>query len=179
MRIDLDQLSREVLSTGSEILGQIAEAFGSDVLSPETGELDRRLLAERAFATREGAARLEAIELPAIRALLAQRLGALASSPDAPALCVVEVPLLDRMGDEGISLADDVLVVSCPIALRRIRAIGRGMTGEDFDARAANQPTDEWLLAHATSVIDNEGTADELEAQVSRWYAEHVAGDAR
>ena len=176
-RIDLDQLSREVLNPGSEVLRQIADAFGSDLVSLETGGLNRRLLAERAFATKADAKRLEAIELPAIRELLARRLEELATNPCPPDICVVEVPLLDRMG-EGISLADEVLVVECPLALRRERAIARGMDGEDFDARVANQPTDEWLRAHATCVIENEGTHDELVERVQRWYDEHAAACA-
>lgn len=172
-RIDLDQLSREVLAPHSDVVRQIAEEFGDDLIVPATGELNRRLLAERAFATKADAARLEAIELPAIRALLAQRLDELASSANPPALCVVEVPLLDRMG-EGIALADEVLVVSCPLELRRERAIARGMDAEDFDARVANQPTDEWLRAHASSVIDNEGDPSELVARIQDWYDTHV-----
>ena len=176
-RIDLDQLSREVLCPGSEVLQQIADAFGSDVVSPKTGELNRRLLAERAFATQADAERLEAIELPAIRALLAQRLEELASSQRPPEICVVEVPLLDRMG-EGISLADEVLVVSCPLELRRKRAIERGMDGDDFDARVANQPSDEWLRAHATCVIENDGSYEDLVNRVRRWYDERTAVSA-
>ena len=176
-RIDLDQLSREVLRPGSVVLQQIADAFGSDVVSPKTGELNRRLLAERAFATQADAERLEAIELPAIRALLAQRLEELASSQRPPEICVVEVPLLDRMG-EGISLADEVLVVSCPLELRRKRAIERGMDGDDFDARVANQPSDEWLRAHATCVIENDGSYEDLVNRVRRWYDERTAVSA-
>lgn len=177
-RIDLDQLSREVLEPGTPTTQALAEAFGADLLDPATGALDRALLAQRAFSSRERAALLEAIELPAIRALLAQRLDALAASADAPAACLVEVPLLDRMED-ALRLADEVFVVSCPLGLRRERAIGRGMTGKDFDARVANQPTDAWLRAHATSIIDNEGTPDELRAAVRAWHATHLAGEGR
>ncbi len=175
VRIDLDQLSREVLATGSSLLPRIAQAFGADVLDAATGELNRGLLAQRAFATPQATALLEELELPAIRDLLAQRLQELSSRLDAPQLCVVEVPLLNKVG-QSIDLADEVLVVCCPFPLRRERAIARGMTAEDVDARAANQPTDEWLRAHATSVIDNEGSLDTMKQQVQHWYQEHVMG---
>lgn len=175
-RIDLDQLSREVLAPASALLPQIAQAFGEDLIDQQTGKLDRRLLAQRAFSTPERAELLEALELPAIRALLAHRLQELSSSPDAPPMCVVEVPLLDRM--EGMqSLADEVLVVSCPLALRKERAIQRGMTAEDFDARAARQPSDEWLAAHASWLLDNQGTPDELVAAVHDWYCRQSGGE--
>ena len=91
---------------------------------------------------------------------------------------MVEVPLLDRMGPMR-ELADEVVLVDCPRAIRRVRAIGRGMTGEDFDARAANQPTDEWLRAHATTVISNLGTAGQLCQQVRRWYEERLGKEGQ
>lgn len=175
-RIDLDQLSREVLSAGSALNERIAEAFGSDLIDKGTGELDRRLLAQRAFATPQDAARLEALELPAIGELLRARLQVVSSLEEAPALCVVEVPLLDRMGDM-LLLADEIVVVCCPFETRRMRAIRRGMTAEDFDARVANQPSDEWLRAHATCVIENDGSLQELQAQVRAWFEAHVGVD--
>lgn len=170
-RIDLDQISREVLEPGTPTTHAIAEAFGQDLLDPKTGELNRRLLATRAFATREDAALLEALELPAIRERLAEALTSSVCGAWEPACCVVEVPLLDRMV-ESFDLADEIVVVNLPVAKRRERAIGRGMTGEDFDVRAANQPTDEWLVEHADTVISNEGTLDELLAQVYAWWSE-------
>lgn len=173
-RIDLDQLSRELLGPGSPIAAELAEAFGPDLLDPKTSALDRALLARRAFATAGGAARLEAIELPAIRELLARRLGELASSERPPAVCIVEVPLLDRLGDAS-QLADEVVVVACPHTLRRRRALERGMSGEDFDARAANQVDDAWLRAHADTVLENDGSLEELLAQARDWLSRRGA----
>ena len=154
-RCDLDAISREVLEPGSPVLGDVAEAFGEDLVDPATGELDRAGLARRAFATREDAARLEAIELPAIADRLADALARAQEGccGESPRVAVVEVPLLDRMG-EKIDLADEVLAVSCPVDVRRQRAIGRGMTVDDFDARVANQPSDGYLATLANTVLD-------------------------
>ena len=68
---DLDQVSREVLEAGSPVLDAIAAVFGDDLIDGGTGELNRGELAARAFATPEDTARLEAIEMPAIRERLA------------------------------------------------------------------------------------------------------------
>lgn len=171
-RVDLDQISREVLEPGTPTTYAVAEAFGQDLLDPETGELNRRLLAARAFATREDAQRLEELELPAIRVRLGEVLTSSVCGAWEPACCVVEIPLLDRMVD-SFDLADEIVVVNLPVAVRRERAIGRGMTAEDFDARAANQPTDEWLLSHADTVISNEGSLDDLLTQVQAWWDAH------
>lgn len=161
VRIDLDQVSRDVLAPGSSLVGRIADAFGPDLVDAK-GTLNRRLLAQRAFASVQGTKRLEAIELPAIRDELVVRLNALKKSADAPDLVVVEVPLPDRMG-EMLGLADAVVCVSCPRDLRRERAIGRGMDPADFDRRADRQLTDEQMAALADNVIDN--TGDEIALQ--------------
>ena len=166
---DLDQVSREVLEAGSPVLESIAAEFGDDLIDRDTGELNRGELAARAFATPEDTARLEAIEMPAIRERLATILTSSSCSGAEPKLTIVEVPLLDRVEDL-LPLADDVLAVTAPLALRRERAIGRGMTGEDFDARAARQPSDEYLRAHATHVIENDRDAASLEAAVGTWW---------
>lgn len=166
---DLDQVSREVLESGSPVLAQVTAEFGDDLIDPESGELDRLGLAVRAFASAEATERLEAIEMPAIRERLAQILTNSCCAATEPALAVVEVPLLDRVEDL-LPLADDVLVVCAPLALRRERACGRGMDVEDFDARVARQATDDYLRAHATHVIENDGDEEALARAVDAWW---------
>lgn len=171
--IDLDQVSREVLEPGSPLLPEIAAVFGDDVINAETGEVNRALLGKRAFDSAEDTARLEAIELPAIKERLIEMLNVSCCAATEPKVTVVEVPLLDRM--EGLfSLADEILAIITPLETRRRFAIGRGMAGADFDNRVARQTSDEYLRAHATYVIDNVGTQAELEAKVDEWW-EHLA----
>ncbi len=141
-RIDLDRISRDVLEPESECTLAIADAFGQDVLDPNTGALRRGLLAKRAFASEDAARLLEKIELPYIRQGLELALSQDACASAEPPCAVVEIPLLDRMED-SLAMADEVVCVTCPLVIRRERAIGRGMRGEDFDARAARQPTDD------------------------------------
>lgn len=173
-RIDLDELSRAVLAPGSECVREVADAFGSDLVDPLTGALDRRALASRAFADAESASRLEAIELPYIRQMLVRALEGGPCGQTEPSVCVVEVPLLDRIED-SLGLADEILVVDCPLELRRVRAIGRGMDAADFDARAAMQPSDAYLRAHATALLDNTGGPSELAERVAAWWDAHEA----
>lgn len=166
VRIDLDQLSRDVCRAGSPTLGRIAAAFGDDVVDPVTGELRRAELARRAFSSPEATRELERMTHPAIREELARRLAALGED----ALCVVEVPLLDRMEDL-VGMADEVVCVTCPASVRRERAVLRGMTADDFDARAARQPSEAYLRAHADTILDNEGDEGELLACLDAWWS--------
>lgn len=168
-RIDLDQVSRDVLCPGSPCLARIAEAFGEDLIDGETGELDRSLLARRAFATEEGAARLEAIELPYITDELGRVLSAMADSDDGAPCVVVEIPLLDRV-EGSLGMVDEVVCVTCPLEERRRRAVARGMDLSDFDARARLQPTDAYLRSASDCEIANDGDLEDLLGSVRAWW---------
>ena len=148
-RIDLDQVSRAVLEPGSDCLPEIADAFGDDLLDPQTGELDRGLLAGRAFADPASCTLLEKIEMPHIKRMLVRMLEG-----------------------EGCCLTAPVVCVTCPVEVRRERAIGRGMDGADFDRRVANQPAEEYLRAHADTVLDNSGAPERLATALDAWWAE-------
>ena len=64
--IDCDKLSRLVTSKGSPVLSELALEFGEDIIKND-GELDRKLLAKRAFATKEDTERLNNVTHPAIK----------------------------------------------------------------------------------------------------------------
>lgn len=170
---DLDQLARDVVAPGSEVADSIAAEFGDDLFATPTGELNRSELAARVFASPADTARLEALELPAIKARLIEILTVTCCAASVPPAVVVEVPLLDRMEDM-LGLVDDVLVVSAPVELRRQRACGRGMSEADFDQRLQHQPDDAYLRVHATSIIDNSGDEDTLERAVDAWWDRRV-----
>ncbi len=171
IRIDLDEVSRKVLATGSPLLEEIAQIFGDDVLDSE-GNLRRGLLARKAFATKEATRQLEAIELPAIFTELKRNLSRIKQeSPHV--LCIVEIPCLDRMG-EALNLADEIVVLKAPLAQRLERAEKKGMSPQDFTQRAALQPSDEELVRIASSnqpffssVIHNTGDPFDLEEAAS------------
>ena len=64
--VDADQVAREVLLPGSPCIVQLQQEFGADIVD-EAGQVRRRLLADRAFATPQGTVRLTAITQPEIR----------------------------------------------------------------------------------------------------------------
>lgn len=165
---DLDVLAREVVAPGSPTLAHIARAFGSDVLDAED-TLRRDVLARRAFASEQATRELERITHPAIRERLAHWLAE--QGPNA--LCVVEIPLLDRMEDAAAQ-ANEVICVVCPREVRRERAMRRGMTGEDFDARVRQQPSDAYLAEHATTVFTNDQDEQTLKDRIDTWWRQRA-----
>lgn len=163
LRIDLDELAKALYQPGSAVVDEIAAEFGWDVVNANGG-IDRAVLADRAFATPEDTARLNAIVHPVVLEQLGLRL--------LPANCcsvmvpehqfaVVEVSAPEGFED-AFALADEVVAITAPLEARRVRAIERGMDADDFDRRAECQPSDERLLALATRSIDNSAADDSL-----------------
>lgn len=62
--IDCDKIAHELTAKNSPILTELASEFGEDVV--KNGELDRKLLASRAFDTKEHTKKLNSILHPAI-----------------------------------------------------------------------------------------------------------------
>ncbi len=182
MRIDLDQLAKDLYQPGSAVVDAIAQEFGWDVLDA-TGGIDRAILARRAFDTPEDAARLNAIVHPILLEQLGLRLlPANCCSVMVPEhqLAVVEISAPAGFTD-AFALADEIVAVTAPLAVRRLRAVERGMDVDDFDRRAECQPTEEDLIAMATCVIDNaradDSTFRELDALVDRCGLELPAAE--
>jgi dephospho-CoA kinase len=159
--IDSDELAREVVEPGTPGLAAVVDEFGDQVLTAD-GRLDRERLGTLVFADADARARLNAIVHPLVRAASAERL---AGVPD-DAVVVHDVPLLVEAGLAGGF--DLVVVVSvCPaVQLDRLVRL-RGMTPEAAQARMAAQASPEERLAVADVVLTNDGTRDELVAQVA------------
>lgn len=133
-------------------------------------KVDRALLAQRAFATREDTDALNVIT----HSRIFERLGELLTNECrctglASKLTVVEVPLIEK-SREGLFLADEVLAVACPVELRRKRAAGRGMAPADFDERDGRQICDGERAAFADTVLINDGDEEQLAVQVDAWW---------
>ena len=178
LRIDLDAWAKDLYQPGSAVVAEIAEEFGFDVLD-EAGGIRPAVLAARAFAAPEATARLNAIVHPRLVEQLSRTLlppVCCAASVPEHALAVVEVSAPSGFR-EAFGLADEVMVVSAPIEVRRERARMRGMSYEDFDRRAEVQPSDGELAAMGTFVIDNTGSREDLERALDEWLSARGLGE--
>ena len=66
-------------------------------------------------------------------------------------------------------MADEVIAITAPLDTRRARAIERGMSGSDFDARSDLQPSEDELKMMADTVIDNSVADDTLFRSLDLW----------
>lgn len=160
--VDADRIVRDVQAPGTTVLAEIAEAFGSGVLTAD-GALDRAALGARVFGDAAQLSRLNAIVHPAVRAESQRRFErALAEDPDG--VVVYDVPLLveARVDDPW----DLIVVAHAPEDVRRRRLVElRGMTEAAARERIAAQVPEEARLAIADVVIETGGSLEQTRAQ--------------
>ena len=168
--VDADIVARELVAPGSPALDEISALFGRDVLAAD-GSLNRRALRERIFDNDDARTRLNAILHPRIRAVLRER--ASATREDAYALLVI--PLLAENRD-SYAWVYRVLVVDVPREVQRARLVARdGITPALADAMLDAQASRAERLAIADDVIENVGTLDDLDREVSLLHERYLA----
>jgi len=160
--VDADELAREVVAPGSVGLGQLRAAFGSEILALD-GSLDRKRLGALVFADPELRKRLNAITHPLVRRLAQERFAELENQ--GVVLAGYDVPLLFEVGLD--TAFRPVVVVNASQATQLERVVRRdGLSEDAVRARIlAQQPLDE-KKKRADFVLENDGGADELAAQV-------------
>lgn len=172
---DADQISREILLPGSPLLPALAQRFGADILLPD-GTLDRRLLADRAFATPEGKQALDALTHPEIVRRIRQAKQA-AEQAGAP-LFVLDGAVI--VGTAAEAECDRLAVVTAPFATSVARIAARDGIAPEMAARRLNAQTpEEVLLARADLVLRNDADLASLEAAAAALCEQLQAEGAR
>jgi len=173
--IDADLLSREAVLPGTPAHQAIVASFGPDILLPDT-TIDRKALGRIVFADPNARRRLEAITHPAI-ANLAEELLAEARQSDAPVAFYV-APLLIEAGVTG--RVDDIWVVYADRETQIARLTKRdGIGREEAEQRLAAQMPMEEKATYGSAVIDNRGTPEETERQVTALWKERIEKSPR
>jgi dephospho-CoA kinase len=149
------------LYEGSELRDAVVARWGAEVAPG--GVVDRAAVAQRAFAAEPERRWLEQQIWPLVGARVAEWLERARSRRPAPPAAVVEVPLLFEAGLEGIYDATIAVLAAEQLRVQRAEARGHEALGE----RDARQLPQEEKARRATYVVRNDGTVEELEAQLS------------
>lgn len=170
--IHADTIGHEVLRE-SDIRDRLIQHFGNEILSKETGEIDRVRVAQLVFGNAPPATEnrrvLESIVHPRIRARIAERLESIQQSispNEPPKIVVLDVPLLIESGWN--KRCDRIVFVDTAEELRLARAMARGWTSNQFRDREAAQLPIEQKRRSATDVIDNNGSIGSLDQQIDK-----------
>ena len=164
--LDTDDLAREVTRPGEEALARLSEHFGKKILR-EDGSLNRPLLAEIVFRDERERRFLEATLHPLIRQRWRAWCRELREN-EPPPFCVVVIPLLFETGAQGEF--DEVVCVACLPEIQKERLLKRGLSEEEIAGRLAAQWPIEEKIRLSHHVVHNNGTPEELYAELSRVF---------
>jgi dephospho-CoA kinase len=166
--VDADEAARRVVEKGQPAWRALQDAFGSAVLTPE-GDIDRKFLADVVFHDTSALRRLNHITHGYIGGELVAAAAAVVGET-----VFIAIPLYRPEHRAALGLDEVWAVLADPeIAVQRLTSL-RGFDGEDARARLAVQVSNEDRGALADRVIWNEGSLEELYAQVDEALADQV-----
>lgn len=166
--IDADAIAKEVLEPGQVGYESVIHAFGEALLD-SSGNIDRKKLAEIVFQDKSKLAQLEGIVHPAVISRVAQ----IRESLPETSVVIYDTPLL--VEKQLQNQFDKVVIVEADETIRKERLLIRGLDFSDIDARISNQATDIQRAQVANFVITNNGSIDELRANVSQVWQQVCA----
>jgi dephospho-CoA kinase len=167
MTVDADQIVARLYQPGEAGHEALVRTYGSGILLPD-GTIDRRKLADVAFASDEAAKALNALIHPLVIAeevrLMDEKM-----REGGDRIVMIEATLLIEAG--GKDRYDRIVIVDVDPEIQLARAVARGMSREDAARRIARQMPREERLRYADYVIDNSGDLHAAEAETKRVFA--------
>ena len=160
--INADMIVAELYNSGSPCLKAVAAEFGQDILKPD-GTLDRRKLAQRAFASSERTDDLNRLVHPFVTARLFELLRG------AEGIVVFDAPQLFEANADVI--CDAVVAVTADKDIRVKRIIKRDSLSEEQAMLRVNaQYGEEYFRARADYIIENNTDEESLRIQAEKVY---------
>jgi dephospho-CoA kinase len=166
--IDTDLISRELVEPGSAGLQRIIETFGESVLDTH-GALDRSRLRKIVFSSDEKRTQLEDILHPAIRDRVGKLITEIVNAPYA----IIVIPLLFET--RYPVPVDRVLVIDADENRQLERLLKRDdISLEQARAMLRAQASREERIRRADDVVVNDGSLEELQAQLQKLHQEYL-----
>ena len=167
---DADLEAKLILLHSGGVQKAVIAAFGDTVLN-EVGDLDFQRLARHAFANSDRQRQLNEIMHPEV--ISAADKAMILAEQDGVAMFILDAPLLfEAKLEEYLDLT--VLVIADQ-EVRIKRALERGnLTEEDILRRIQLQMPDKEKLARADLVVTNNGTLEQLQAELEALYSKII-----
>lgn len=159
--ISADSLVAEIYRGGSPCLKTIAACFGSDIID-QNGEPNRRLLAQRAFSSKENTVLLGKIVHPFVTAELFREL-----RDNKYDMIIYDAPQLFEANAQVI--CDMIVSVVADEGLRLERILSRdNISEEQVRQRFSAQLDEKFFRENSDFVIENNGDKENLRQQTQR-----------
>ncbi len=159
--IDCDKVAREVTAKESAVLNTLKTAFGDDILD-QNGELLRKKLAEKAFATSEKTEILNSIMLPVIAEKIKQLIAT--EKENGVKLLILDAPTLFESGID--SVCDVTVAVLCDRNLRKKRIISRdNLSDTDAEIRLDAGKPDQFY-EKTDYIVENNGNLQDFTLKI-------------
>ncbi|MGC8797995.1 MAG: dephospho-CoA kinase [candidate division WOR-3 bacterium] len=156
--IDADAIGRSLLKKGSAEYKELVRVFGRDILNRK-GEIDRKLLARKAFASRNALEKLNSIMHPPLLKKLQQEIARCRQG-----LVVVDAALLFVW--KLHRQMDIAILVTAPDQLRIARMTKSGLSPDEVRQRLKLQGPDTKYWRQADFVLENCGSVAELKRKI-------------
>lgn len=170
--IDADVLARDAVTRDSPALEAIVKKWGSEVLDDQ-GNLDRAALRHVVFDNQTDLDALNEIVHPDVARRRAEAIAVARNRGDKVVVSVIPLLFERHLADQF----DSIVLVDAPRSDRLDRIVrDRGIDETEAMKMIASQMPSDLKRARADYVIENSGTLEALEDEVSRvWDA--IAGD--
>ena len=166
--INADALVAEIYESSPACLKSVAASFGADIINPD-GTLNRKLLARRAFESKDHTALLGAIVHPFVIAETLKILKTLSGT------VVFDAPQLFESNMDAV--CDVIVSVTADEGVRAGRIIERdGLTREQARERISAQHSEEFFRSHSDYILENNGNIARFKAQTSALIEKIQAG---
>jgi dephospho-CoA kinase len=170
--LDADKVAHTTYAPGASAYDAVIAAFGAQIVAADR-TIDRKKLGAIVFGKPEQLNKLTSIVWPATRAGISRNIAELRAG-GAKLPIVVEAAILIEANWQP--LFDEVWLVRAPReqVITRIE-VQRGLKPDETEARILAQLSDEERAKHATLIIENNGSLEELRELLKEVWAEALA----
>jgi dephospho-CoA kinase len=170
--IDADRVGHQAYTPHTEAWEAVVAAFGQGILQPNS-EVDRRKLGAIVFADPKELARLNSIMHPRMFKMIQGQLEAMRAR--GVRVAVVEAAILIEA--QWTPLTDEVWVVASDeaVVVQRVKQ-RNNLPEEEILRRIRSQLSNQQRARHATVLIENNGSLEELSQHVQKLWDSRVQG---
>ncbi len=167
--VDADKVGHAIYEPGGPAYQDVIDAFGTGILAADA-TIDRKRLGAVVFGDPGALKRLNSIVHPKMFRRMAEMVAAMRAGGERRPIVIEAAVLIEANWQP---LVDEIwlVVASRERVIERV-ARDRGMKAEQTEARIKAQLSDEERRKHASLVIANDGTLEELRAKVGGLWGE-------